>query len=244
MTDASGAGRATFRTFVVESTQGEPTMSTTALHTPPAAAAEPAVVPVVITRRRVDRVLIGFGALAAVVFAVAGGLLLWGHNFSSDYVSRELGSQNITFPDAAALTAEGRTDLLSHAGNSVNSGNEAEAYASYINGHLQGIADGQTYADLGTPQRAATAAVAAAQDSGASQATIDDLQAKATALTAQRTSLFQGETLRGLLLSAYAWSTVGMIAGIAAIAAFVASAVAIVLVVLGMVHLRRMHAAA
>lgn len=217
-------------------------MSTTALHTPSAAAAEPAAVPVVITRRRVDRVLIGFGALAAVVFAVAGGLLLWGHNFASDYVGRELGSQNITFPSAEALTEDGRTDLLSYAGDYVDTGNEAEAYASYINGHLEGIADGQTYADLSAPERAAKAAVTEAKESGAPQATIDELQATATALTAQRTSLFQGETLRGLLLSAYAWSTVGMIAGIAAIAAFVASGAAIVLVALGLVHLRRMHA--
>ncbi len=43
-------------------------------------------------------------------------------------------------------------------------------------------------------------------------------------------------TLRGLLLSAYAWSTVGTIAGIAAIGAFIAAAVMALLVALGMVH--------
>ena len=79
----------------------------------------------------------------------------------------------------------------------------------------------------------------AAVDAGESQATIDKLQAEADAVTAQRDSLFRGETLRGLLLSAYAWSTVGMIAGIAAIGAFLAAAVMTVLVVLGIVHLRR-----
>ena len=56
----------------------------------------------------------------------------------------------------------------------------------------------------------------------------------------QRNTLFKGETLRGLLLSAYAWSTVGMIAGIAAIGAFIAAAVMGVLVALGIVHHRRM----
>lgn len=198
--------------------------------------------PVVVTRRRIDRVLIGFGALAAVVFATAGGLLTWGNNFADDYVGRELGSQNIVFPDAAALTEEGRTDLLKYAGQPLDTGREAEAYASYINGHLEKTGGGLTYAELGKPEREANAAVTAAKDSGADQATIDDLQAKATAITNQRNTMFKGETLRGLLLSAYAWSTVGMIAGIAAIAAFVAAGVALVLVVLGMVHLRRMHA--
>jgi len=69
--------------------------------------------------------------------------------------------------------------------------------------------------------------------------TIDELQAKATTITGQRDTLFKGETLRGLLLSAYAWSTVGRIAGIAAWVAFAAGAVMIVLVVLGIVHERR-----
>ena len=58
------------------------------------------------------------------------------------------------------------------------------------------------------------------------------------------TPLFKGETLRGLLLSSYAWSTVGQIAGIAAIAAFNAAAVMAVLVIAGLVHERRLgHAA-
>ena len=126
----------------------------------------------------------------------------------------------------------------------MNTGKEAEAYASFINGHLEGIADGATYADLGTTEREAGAAVTAAVDAGESQATIDKLQADADAVTAQRDSLFRGETLRGLLLSAYAWSTVGMIAGIAAIGAFLAAAVMTVLVVLGIVHLRRHPATA
>ena len=58
-----------------------------------------------------------------------------------------------------------------------------------------------------------------------------------------RTELFTGETLRGLLQSAYAWSTVGMIAGIAAIGAFVAAGIMAVLVALGLVHLRRSRTA-
>ena len=129
-------------------------------------------------------------------------------------------------------------DLAQWGGRSVDTGSEAQAYAGYINGHLAKVASGATYADLGTPERTAKAAVQTAIDTGQPQATVADLQAKATAITGQRTSLFQGETLRGLLLSAYAWSTVGMIAGIAAIAAFVAAGAMLVLVVLGIVHYR------
>ena len=198
------------------------------------------VKPVVALRRRtIDKVLISVGVVAAVVFAVAGALLTWGYNFANNYVGDELSSQHINFPSAEALTKEGRTDLLKFADHKVDTGKEAEGYASFINGHLQGIANGATYADLGTPETAAKADVKTAVDAGKPQATIDQLQAKADGITAQRNTLFKGETLRGLLLSAYAWSTVGMVAGFAALGAFLAAAVMAVLSVLGIIHYRR-----
>ncbi|HZX54199.1 MAG TPA: hypothetical protein VFE86_05940 [Ilumatobacteraceae bacterium] len=198
---------------------------------------DPAVV--VVKRRTIDSVLIGFGVVATAAFLVAGFLLSWGHNFSSDYVTRELSSQNITFPSAAELTTEGRADLVKFADHKLDTGKEAEGYASFINGHLAKIAAGATYADLGAPESAAKADVKAAVEAGKPQATIDQLQAKADGITGQRNTLFKGETLRGLLLSAYAWSTVGMIAGFAALGAYLAAAVMAVLVVLGMIHHHR-----
>ena len=98
-------------------------------------------------------------------------MLLWGNQFSSDYVSDELSSQNISFPPAESLEAEGRTDLLGFAGESVDTGADAEAYASFINGHLEGIADGATYADLGAVEREANAAVTAAVEANEPPAT-------------------------------------------------------------------------
>lgn len=194
--------------------------------------------PVVALRRRtVDKLLIGFGVVAAVVFATAGGLLTWGATFSNDYVHDELSSQKVLFPDAAALREEGRDDLVPHAGQQVDTGDEAEAYASYIEGHLAGIADGRTYAEI--DDRGARGAVEEARGSGASEEEVAELQATADELTAQRDTLFKGETLRGLLLSSYAWSTIGRIAGIAATVAFVAAALMIVLDVAGTVHLAR-----
>ena len=191
---------------------------------------------VALKRRTIDSVLIAIGAVATVAFVVAGALLMWGSNFAADYVDDELASQNITFPPAAALEEEGRTDLLKFAGEKVNTGEEAEGYASFIDGHLQGIADGATYADLGTPEREANAAVEAAVAEGADDATIAELEGEAAAVSGQRNSLFKGETLRGLLLTAFAWATVGKIAGYAAVAAFVAAAAMLVLVLMGLRH--------
>ncbi len=199
-------------------------------------AAEPVVV---LHRRTIDAVLVGIGAVVAIVLLVAGGLLSWGKNFSSDYVRDELSSQNISFPTAEALTTEGRTDLLEFAGQPLSTGAGAQAYASYIDGHLQKVAAGATYADLGTPERAARADVQAAIDAKAPQATIDGLKATSAGVTAQRDTMFKGETLRGLLLSAFAWSTVGRISGIAAFAAFTSAALMLALVVLGIMHYRR-----
>jgi len=192
-----------------------------------------------IRRRTIDSVLVGLGVVTVAVLLVAGGLLTWGSNFATDYVHDELSSQQIFFPDRAALEADGRADLVKYAGEQVTTGEEAEAYASFIDGHLAGIADGAAYSELGKTESAAKAAVQAAQDSGQSEAAVAELQTEADAVTAQRNTLFKGETLRGLLLSTFAWSTIGRIAGIAATAAFVAAGLMLTLVVLGAVHRRR-----
>lgn len=217
------------------------TMLTHDTHPTPTAAREPAGSgPVVaLPRRTIDSILVTIGAVLTVALLVAASLLAWGSSFASDYVDDELTAQNITFPPAASLEEEGRTDLVKFGGAFVNTGEEAEAYASFIDGHLEGIADGATYADLGGPERAAKAAVADAKAEGASDATIAELEGEAAAISGQRDSLFKGETLRGLLLTAYAWSTVGQIAGYAAIAAFVAGGVMLVLVLLGLRHHRK-----
>ena len=212
----------------------------TAIATPSTIPATKAEAPTVALKRRtIDSVLIGVGAVVTVVMFVAGGLLMWGSNFAEDYVYDELSSQNIVFPPADALEEEGRTDLVKYAGETVDTGKEAEAYASFIDGHLQGVADGQTYADLGAPERAANAAVEEATASGAPADEVAALEAEAATITGQRNTLFKGETLRGLLLSTYAWATMGSIAGIAATVSFAAAAVMFVLVVLGIWHQRK-----
>ena len=195
--------------------------------------------PVTVRRRTIDTLLVAAGVVVSAVLIAAGVLLTWGNNFAEDYVGDELTAQHVYFPDQAALEEEGRTDLIQYAGEQVTTGTQAEAYAGYINGHLQGIADGATYADMGPTVREAQAAVTAAQEAGQDEAKVAELQATADELSGQRDSLFKGETLRGLLLSTFAWSTIGHIAGIAAVVAFIASGVMIILVVAGLVHRSR-----
>lgn len=194
---------------------------------------------VALPRRTVDKLLVGTGIVATVVFIIAGALLSWGAGFSNDYVRDELSVQQIFFPPEAALREEGRTDLVKFAGQQVTTGEHAEAYASFIEGHIEGMADGMRYAEFGQVETAARDAVAAAEEAGASEAEIAELQEDATAATRTRDSLFKGETLRGLLLSSYAWHTIGRIAGIAATAAFVAAVAMAILVVLGIVQLAK-----
>lgn len=209
---------------------------------------------VVLHRRSIDRVLIALGLLTALVLVVAGALLTWGSSFASDYVGDELRSQNISFPAEDALKGEiaeekdaalaaTLTELLPYAGKQVVDGDQAEAYSKYINVHVLGTSGGKSYAELGGPQRAAAAAAAEAKAANKPAAEVAELEATAAKLSQQRDTVFKGETLRGLLLSTYAWSTIGNIAGIAAIVAFIAAVLMLILVVLGVVHLRR-HAAA
>jgi len=205
--------------------------------TPPRAESGATAEVVRLPRRTIDKVLIGFGVIASLVFAIAGGLLMWGASFSNDYVNDELSSQNVFFPEKAELVEEGRDDLVGYAGEQVTTGAQAEAYAGYIGGHLEEIAGGQTYSEI--DDRGAAEAVVAAEESGASETEIAELQATADQLKGQRDSLFRGETLRGLLLSSYAWATIGRIAGIAAWVVFAGAAVMAGLTIAGAVHLKR-----
>jgi hypothetical protein len=215
-------------------------MSTITLPQTADATAAPAEQVITVTRRRVDHVLMGFGAALTLVLFAAGALLTWGSNFAQDRVHDELAAQNVVFPDAATLQEEGRDDLVPYADEQVDTGSEAEAYAGYIAGHLEGVADGATYADLGPVYFGAQAALEEAQASG-TPSEIAEAQAALDEVTGQRDTLFKGDMLRGTLLNTYAWDTMGRIAGVAALVAFAGAAVMLVLVVAGWIHLRRMR---
>jgi hypothetical protein len=156
------------------------------------------------------RTLIGFVAtrrvvevILAVILGVGSGLLFYGSHFGLNMVHTQLAAQNITFPakGSPALSPAEFPDLQRYAGQKVDTGPKAKAYANgFIGRHLQAVAGGKTYSQL------STAALA------------DPTNAK---LQGQVATMFKGETLRGLLLYAWGWSVVSTIALLAAIGALI-----------------------
>jgi len=174
-------------------------------------------------RRKTFDALLTMGGLAlAAILLVAGGLLMWGYSFVNNEVHSQLAAQKIFFPPAGS---EGLASpqigpyLNKYAGQQLVDGAQAKAYADhYIAVHVSETAGGLTYAQLSTKARANPAD---------------------TKLAGQVQTVFRGETLRGLLLNAYAFWKLGQIALYAAVAAFVGAGVLLVLTVLGFLHLRR-----
>jgi hypothetical protein len=172
-------------------------------------------------RRTFDVLVSATGILLALVLVVAGSLLTWANHFVGDEVHSQLSAQKIFFPPkgSPAIAGPQFADMRQYAGQQLTTGAQAKVYADdFIAIHLTEVADGQTYAQLSTK----------------AQANKDDVQ-----LQGQVATMFKGETLRGLLLNAYAFGTMGTIAGIAAIAAFVGAGLMALLGAFGFVHARR-----
>jgi hypothetical protein len=134
--------------------------------------------------------------LQAILVLVLGGaslFLISEGNFVNQTIHDQLAAQQIFFPPASAITAGGALDpaefpaeIRAQAGNQVLTGEQARIYGTdFIGKHLQSVAGGKTYSQIDT--KSGTAA---------------DI-AKATA---QKTTLFQGETLKNMLLNAWGWS--------------------------------------
>jgi hypothetical protein len=184
-------------------------------------------------RRRVFDILASAGgALIVVVLVVAGSLMLVGYNFANSNVHNQLAEQQITFPPAAAfahpvagteITPSMVGTVSKYAGEPLTTGAQAQVYADdFIAVHLQEIGGGKTYAQL------SAAALALPKGSAAY-----------TAAEAKVQTVFQGTTLRGLLLEAYGFSVFGAIALWGAVAAFALAGLMALLVIFGIVHARR-----
>jgi hypothetical protein len=180
-------------------------------------------------QRKIFDILASAGGLVmVVVLLVAGGLLMWGHSFTTNNVHNQLAKQDIVFPTRAEFAqAKPGTEitpgmlpyLLKYAGQPLTTGAQAEAYADhFIAVHLSEMPLGGVYAKV----------------SAASRATPTN-----TALAAEVTTTFQGTTLRGLLLEAYAFSEFGLIALWAGISAFILAGIMALLVAFGFWHARR-----
>jgi hypothetical protein len=178
--------------------------------------------------RKVFDVLTSAGGLVVVVvLVVAGGLLLWGHSYVNSNVRNQLAEQQIYFPPAAAFThAKAGTEITpamipsvsQYAGQQLLTGSQAEAYADhFIAIHLSEMPYGGVYSKI------SAAAIAAPTNAK---------------LTALKQTSFQGTTLRGLLLEAYAFSTIGEIMLWGAIASFLLAVLMLLLVGFGFAHAR------
>jgi hypothetical protein len=192
-------------------------------------------------KRRTLDLLFSAGAIAMAGLLVVLGLVMTSNaNFAQGYVSDQLTQQHITFTPAAALSEEeAQSDcLVRNAGLPLTTGAQAECYANeYIGLHLQSTADGQTYADLGTVQRGLRDDVAAATDTN--DPDLADLQTQLDDVTAQRETLFKGETLRGLLLTSFGFSVFGDKGDQVATVAFSAAALLALLSIAGFIHAGR-----
>ena len=188
-------------------------------------------------RRTLDLVVSVGGLLLAGLLLVAGLVFTSNANFASTYVHDQLSEQKITFKTADTLTAEEKQQacLVTYAGQPLTTGKQAECYANnFINLHLSGIAGGKTYAELGDVQTQLRAQITAAQQSNASN--LADLQKQLTDATANRETVFKGETLRGLLLTSYGFSELGAKAALAATVAYIGAGVLFILALFGLVH--------
>jgi hypothetical protein len=183
-------------------------------------------------RRTFDKLVSFVGLGLAVLLFTFAGLLNFGASFANDSVKSQLENQNIAFPIEAGLPSETKDQLLKWAGKQVVSGEMAKDYSDlYIWEHMKASAMAvmgkpATYSEVSTEYMAAVR--------GGSK------DAERTAkLSELRDTLFMGNTLRGMLLEAYAFGMMGVIAGYAAIASLVGGLVFLLLAIAGLMHIRR-----
>lgn len=191
-------------------------------------------------RRTLDLMFSVGGLIVAGLLLVMGLVLTSNANFAEDYTRDQLAAQQISFKAADKLTdAEkaGAPCAIGYAGQALTTGKQAECYAQYIGVHVKSTAEGRTYASQGDFVNGLKAELAAAQKATPpDQAKITDLNAKITAGTAARETLFKGETLRGLLLTSYGFSVFGVKGGEAANVAYLVGGLMLLLSLAGLFH--------
>ncbi|HEY4823789.1 MAG TPA: hypothetical protein VIH49_01975 [Solirubrobacteraceae bacterium] len=151
--------------------------------------------------------LTSIASVAAAGILVVGIVALVGGSYAKNVVHDQLVPQKIFFP--AAGSPELLPGVKQYAGQQLVNGSQAKAYANdFINVHLSKVAGGKTYAQV------SAAAIAAPTN---------------VKLAEEKATLFQGETLRSILLSAWGWSLVGTIATLAGLLMIVLGAVLLLL---------------
>lgn len=178
-------------------------------------------------RATLDKLISWTGLLLAVVLLVAGGLLTWASSFAGSQVHDQLAMQDITMPAKAALETKAQHNALDkYAGKQMTTGDQAKAFADhYILVHMNAAGGGKTYEEVSGEFIALSDAEKASPEG--------------QKLAGLRQTLFMGNTLRGELLTAYAFGKMGTIAGLAAIGAYIAAALLFALGALGLIHAKR-----
>jgi hypothetical protein len=192
-------------------------------------------------RKTFDVLVSAGGAIMVAVLIVAGVLLMWGYNFANSNVNTQLAEQQITFPAASAfahavapspgtfseVTPSMIPSVSQYAGQQLTTGAQAQVYANdFIGEHIAEIGGGLTYSELSAK------AMALPKGSAAYTAAESTVQ-----------TVFQGTTLRGLLLEAYGFSVFATIAQDGAFAAFALAFLMALLMGFGFAHARRTNEA-
>jgi hypothetical protein len=177
------------------------------------------------SRKVFDKLTSVGGAAAVVVLLIAGGLLTWGHSFVNSNVHNQLAMQQIYFPPKAVWAhAKPGTEITpgmipyleKYSGQELLTGQQAEAWADhFIAIHLSEMPYHGVYSKI--------SAAAIANPTNTSLKTLEQTS-------------FQGTTLRGLLLEAFAFWKIGQVMMWGAIASFVMAAFLAILVGLGVRH--------
>ncbi|HUC88165.1 MAG TPA: hypothetical protein VMR95_03380 [Candidatus Binatia bacterium] len=177
-------------------------------------------------RKTIDKIFVLLGLVTVVVLVVIGAIAWKASSFAKSSVESQLQAQQIFFPTTgspaiAELPVADQVQMNKYAGQQLVNGAQAKVYAdNFIAYHLTKVAGGKTYAEV--------SAQALASPTN-------------TQLKAEEQTLFQGETLRGLLLGdGYSYWTFGLLAGYAAATAFVGAAVMAILVLFGLRHLSKL----
>jgi hypothetical protein len=184
-------------------------------------------------RKSFDKIASVIGLLLAGFLIVIGGILQYGGNFATDQVAAQLKPQEITIPAENGdpkVTDEVKKFFADNGGKVMSTGKQAQMYADhYIGFHMVEM---PTYAAASGANRAAAGALAA-------DPTNAELQATAKKASGTVETVFKGETLRGMLLNAYAFGTLGQIAMVASYVSFAGGLIFLILALLGFAHLRR-----
>ena len=184
-------------------------------------------------RKNFDKIVTAVGFGLAVFLLIAAGLLNWGATFATTAVGDQLIAQKITMPGSNGDPAASKEVIDFFAANAdkiMTTGKQAQMYADhYIAFHMSAM---PTYAEASNMNRAAAGLFAA-------DPTNMTLKADAEKKAGLVETVFRGNSLRGMLLNAYAFGTLGQIAMVASYVSFAGGIIFLILALLGFAHLRR-----